>query len=175
MFFEPVGLNGAYIISLEKRCDARGFFARCFCEEEFRAIGLESRFVQNNISVNCRRGTVRGMHYQRAPKEEAKIVWCIKGAIYDVIIDLRPHSPDYRKWIGIELDDQSRNALYVPAGFAHCFQTLTDDAAVFYWMSEYYAPEYASGVRWNDPAFDISWPLRDIIASERDLAYPDYV
>jgi dTDP-4-dehydrorhamnose 3,5-epimerase len=174
MVFQPAGLDGAYIISLEKKCDERGFFARCFCEEEFRLAGLESHFVQNNISVNSRRGTLRGMHYQRAPKEEAKLVWCIKGAVYDVIVDLRPHSPQHRNWIGIQLDDESRHALYVPAGFAHGFQTLTDDAAVFYWMSEHYAPAYSAGVRWNDAAFNIAWPLKDIIASERDLAYPDY-
>ncbi len=172
MKFVETPLAGAYVLELERLEDERGFFARTWCAEELAGHGLEARIAQCNLSSNRRRGTLRGMHYQAAPHQEAKIVRCIRGAIYDVIVDLRHGSPTMRRWTSVELTADNRRALYVPKDFAHGFQTLTDDAEVFYEMSTPYAPGFGRGVRWNDPALAIEWPLGDPILSERDCGYP---
>lgn len=177
MIFKETRLKGAYVIELEQVPDERGFFARSFCQKEFEEHGLNSRIVQCNISYNKKKGTLRGMHYQVAPYEEAKVVSCISGAIYDVIIDLRPESETYRHWFAVELSGNNFKMLYIPEGFAHGFQTLKDNTIVFYQMSEFYHPECARGVRWNDSAFRITWPevnSRHII-SDKDQSYLDYV
>jgi dTDP-4-dehydrorhamnose 3,5-epimerase len=174
MKFIPTLLNGAYIIVPEFHEDERGAFARTFCQKEFREHGLRDCIVQCNISFNKKKGTLRGMHYQTAPHEEAKLVRCTAGAIYDVIVDLRQTSPTYRKWTSVELTAANRLALYVPEGFAHGFQTLCDDSEVFYQMSEFYHPECAGGFRWNDPKFDIQWPISTLITSISDRDYADY-
>jgi len=175
MIFKETRLKGAFIIELEQLKDERGFFARAWCQKEFEAHGLTPRLVQCNISFNKRRGTLRGMHYQAAPYEEAKLVRCTRGAVYDVIIDLRPDSPTYKQWIGVELTADNRRMLYVPEGFAHGYQTLTDNAEVFYQVSQFYSPESERGVRWNDPAFGIEWPEADVrIISAKDQSWPDY-
>lgn len=175
MLFRETALTGAYLIELDKHEDERGFFARSWCQREFLAHGLNPRLVQCNISFNRRRGTLRGMHYQVAPHEEAKLVRCTRGAIYDVIIDLRPASPTYMQWIAVELTADNYRMLYIPERFAHGFQTLEDNTEVFYQMSEFYAPECARGIRWNDPTFAISWPTAERIISQRDQQYPDFV
>ena len=167
-------LAGAYLIEPEPMRDARGFFARSYCEREFAAQGINGRPVQCNISYNTKRGTLRGMHFQRAPHGEAKLVRCTAGGIYDVIIDLRRDSPTFRQWAGFELTADNRSALYIPEGFAHGFQTLTDDSEVFYQMFDFFEPGSAGGVRWDDPAFGIAWPLTDPVMSDKDRAYPDY-
>jgi dTDP-4-dehydrorhamnose 3,5-epimerase len=169
--FESTPLAGAMLIEIEPVEDERGFFARSFCQQEFRRHGLDPAIVQCNVSWNRRRGTLRGLHYQAAPHEEVKIVRCTRGVIWDVIVDLRETSPTRFKWLGVELTGQSHRALYVPKGFAHGFQTLADDTEVFYQMSESYRAELARGVRWNDPKLVIDWPLPDPILSERDRGY----
>ena len=175
MIFRETKLAGAFIIDLEKREDERGFFARAWCEKEFAEHGLATRLVQCNLSYNARPGTLRGMHYQVAPHEETKLVRCFRGAIFDVIIDLRRDSKTYKQWVGVELSADNRRALYVPEGFAHGYQTLTPDAETFYQVSEFYAPEAERGVRWNDPAFGIKWPeTPERVISEKDTAFPDY-
>jgi len=174
MIFHPLDLEGAVLVDAEPREDGRGLFARTFCCEEFAALGLCNRFVQCNTSYNARRGTLRGLHFQAAPHEEIKLVRCTQGTILDVIVDLRPASPSFRRWAAVELSAGNRRALYVPAGFAHGFQTLTDAAEVFYQMSEGYVPGLARGVRWDDPAFAISWPVEPPILSERDAAFADF-
>ena len=171
MKFIETRLKGAFIIEPERLEDERGFFARTFCQKEFEAHGLNSRMVQCNISYNKHKGTLRGMHYQAAPMAEAKLVSCTRGAIYDVIIDLRPESPTYCQWLAEELNAENRMMMYVPEGFAHGFQTLEDDTEVFYQMSEFYSPEHARGVRWDDPAFGIKWALYNPIISIRDCSY----
>ena len=173
MIFITTALEGAFIIDLERRQDARGSFARTFCVEEFAAHGLNPRVVQCNVSANHRRGTLRGMHWQAAPRAEAKLVRVTRGAVADVIVDLRPRSATYLEHLMVELTHESGRALYVPEGFAHGFQTLADETDVFYQMTEMYAAECARGARWNDPAFRIAWPLPDPILSERDRGYPD--
>ena len=167
-------LPGAKLVELEPIEDERGFFARSFCGREFELAGLDPCVAQCNVSFNRRRGTLRGMHFQRAPHAEAKLVRCTRGRIYDVILDLRPGSPSYRRWFAIELGAESRRALYAPKGVAHGFQTLEDGCEVLYQRSDFYAPELAAGVRWNDPAFGIEWPIADPIVSARDAAYPDF-
>jgi dTDP-4-dehydrorhamnose 3,5-epimerase len=175
MRFEALDVSGAALIKLERHTDQRGFFARSACAREFRARGLPGAFVQSSISWNRRRGTVRGMHFQWPPSREAKLVRCVRGAIYDVMLDLRPSAPTYLRHRGVRLDQDNRDAVFIPAGVAHGFQTLTDDCDVLYQMTEAYAPELASGVRWNDPAFGISWPITGaIIIADRDAAYPDF-
>lgn len=174
MIFIETKLKGAFIIEPEPIEDERGFFARTFCQEEFKAHGLNFRVVQCNISFNKERGTLRGMHYQIAPYQEAKLVRCTRGAIYDVIIDLRPESPTFKQWIAVELTAENRRMLYVPEGFAHGFQTLEDNTEVFYMMSEFYHPECARGVRWNDPAFGIEWAIAVTIISAKDRKYPNF-
>ncbi len=175
MIFREAKLAGAFLIDLEKREDERGFFARAWCEKEFAEHGLATRLVQCNLSYNARAGTLRGMHYQVAPHEETKLVRCFRGAIFDVIIDLRRDSKTYKQWVGVELSEDNGRALYVPEGFAHGYQTLTPDAETFYQVSEFYAPEAERGVRWNDPAFDINWPeTPERVISQKDSAFPDY-
>ena len=174
MRFVETRLPGAYVIELERKADERGFFARSYCEREFGAHGLVTRFPQGNLSYNARAGTLRGMHYQAAPHREAKVVSCVAGAIYDVIVDLRADSTTRRQWLGVELDAKDRRALYVPPGFAHGFLTLRDATEVSYQMGEFYVAEAARGFRWNDPLFGISWPASPTTLSERDRTYPDF-
>ena len=173
MKFLATELAGACVIELEKQEDERGFFARTFCRDEFSAHGLRHVFVQCNASFNARRGTLRGMHFQDKPHEEAKLVRCTRGGIYDVVVDIRKTSPTYLRWIAVELTADNGRMLYVPEGLAHGFQTLEDASEVSYQMSEMYHPECARGLRWNDPALAIRWPLPDPIISERDARYPD--
>lgn len=165
-------LKGVFIIEPERLEDGRGFFARTFCEREFAVHGLNVRFVQCNISFNKKKGTLRGMHYQVAPHKEAKLVRCTMGAIYDVTIDLRPDSPTFKQWVAVELTAENRRMLYIPEGLAHGFQTLEDNTEVFYQMSEFYHPESARGVHWDDPAFGIQWLLPVTVIAEKDNAYP---
>jgi len=172
LIFKETRLKGAYIIEIDPLTDERGFFARSWCREEFKARGLNSRLVQCNISYNQRKGTLRGMHYQVAPYQEAKLVRCTRGAIYDVIIDLRPDSITFKQWVAVELSAENRKMIYIPEGFAHGFQTLEDGTEVFYQMSEYYHSECARGVRWDDPAFTIQWPEDERIISAKDRSYP---
>ena len=175
MIFRETKLKGAFIIEPERLEDERGLFARTFCKEEFKAHGLNSRVVQCNISFNKKKGTLRGMHYQVAPHEEAKLVRCTRGAIYDVIVDLRPDSPTFKQWVAVELTADNHRMLYIPEGFAHGFQTLEDNTEVFYQMSESYHPESARGIRWDDPMFGIKWPnVRHRIVSEIDQSYADF-
>ena len=171
MIFVETRLLGAYLIKPELLEDERGFFARSFCQDEFKVHGLNPCIAQCNISFNKMRGTLRGMHFQVAPYEEAKLVRCTQGAIYDVIIDLRPTSPTYKNWAAAELTAENRHALYIPEGFAHGFQTLMYNTEVFYQMSEFFHPECAKGVRWDDPAFEIVWPIVNPILSEKDLRF----
>jgi dTDP-4-dehydrorhamnose 3,5-epimerase len=173
MIFRETRLKGAFTIEPERLEDERGFFARTFCREEFRAHGLNPTVVQCNISVNKKKGTLRGMHYQTPPYPEAKLVLCTRGAVYDVIIDLRPESPTFKQWIAVELTAENHRMLYVPESFAHGFQTLEDNTEVRYQMSEFYHPECARGVRWDDPSFGIEWPqVKKRTMSEKDLNYP---
>ena len=174
MIFKETPLKSAYMVELQRLEDERGFFARAWCQQEFEAHGLNPRLVQCNISFNHKKGTLRGMHYQTAPFEEAKLVRCTNGTLYDVIIDLRPESPTYRQHFGVILTSEARNMLYIPEGFAHGFLTLADNTEIFYQMSEFYAPDYARGVRWNDPAFGINWPAPVTVISKRDASYPDF-
>ncbi len=174
MIFKETRLKGAYLIDLERREDERGFFGRSFCQNEFAKHGLKINIAQCNISYNKNKGTLRGMHFQLPPKAEAKLVRCTRGRIYDVIIDLRPGSATYCQWEAIELTANDYSALYIPEEFAHGFQTLEDDAEVFYQMYEFFAPEYASGIRWDDPVFSIAWPIRNPIISGKDRSYQFY-
>jgi len=174
MIFRETSLLGAFIAELNPMSDARGFFARSWCADEFKNHGLNPRLVQCNVSYNRKKGTLRGMHFQVAPFEEAKVVRCTSGAIFDVIVDLRPESPTYRQHIGEVLSSENRRMLYVPERFAHGFMTLEDETEVFYQMSEFYAPECARGFRWNDPAFKIELPLDVTVISERDRSAPDF-
>lgn len=174
MIFTETKLKGAFVIKLDKFEDERGFFALSWSEEEFAKRGLESKLVECNISFNKRRGTLRGLHYQQSPHGQAKLVRCTMGAIYDVIVDLRPASPTFKQWVSVELTAQNRLTLFVPNDFAHGFQTLEDDSEVFYQMSSPYAPEAGRGVRWNDPAFGIEWPSGKKILIDRDCEYPDF-
>ena len=172
--FIESSLIGAYIIEPTRLDDERGFFARSWCQREFEQLGLNHELVQCNISYNLKQGTLRGMHFQRSPHRETKLVRCTKGAIFDVIIDLRSDSPTYLRWTGVELSADNHRMLYVPEQFAHGFQTLTDSSEVFYQMSEFHSPGSASGLRWNDPLFDIAWPFDTPILSDRDRSYPDF-
>ena len=174
MIFTESDLPGAFFIEPERREDPRGFFARSFCTGEFTTHGLNPACMQCNISYNARRGTMRGMHYQKPPHLEAKLVRCTRGAIYDVIIDLRPGSKTFGQHIGFQLDQENRSMLYVPEGFGHGFQTLTDHAEVFYQMSTSFVPGSGAGLRYNDPTLAIAWPAPVTEISERDLAFPDF-
>lgn len=175
MTFAETRLKGAFLIDLERHKDGRGFFARSWCKREFQAHGLNTSVVQCNISGNRSKGTLRGLHYQRSPHEEAKLVRCTRGAIYDVIVDLRPDSPTFRSYFAEILTAENHRMVYVPEGFAHGFLTLTDDTEIFYQMFQYYVPEAAAGVRWNDPAFGIAWLEPVMVISEQDQSYPDFV
>lgn len=172
MIFTETKLRGAYIIEPEMIADERGFFARTWSEEEFSMERLNAKLVQCNASGNKRKGTLRGMHFQTSPHEEAKLVRCTAGALYDVIVDLRRDSPTWGQWFGAELTRQNLRMMYVPEGFAHGYQTLADDTEVFYQMSEYYHPESARGIRWDDPTIAIEWPLEISVISERDRMLP---
>lgn len=175
MKFLKTPLQGVYILELEIIEDDRGFFARSFCQEEFTSHNLNPLIKQCNISYNKHKGTIRGMHYQRAPYQEAKVVSCIAGSIYDVIIDLRRDSSTYCRWYGIELKENEYRSLYIPEGFAHGFQTLEPDTLLHYQISEFYNPDFADGIRWNDQAFNIQWPVEITSISEKDKNYPDYI
>ena len=170
MLFEELSINGIYLITLDLHEDERGFFARQFCEQTFREAGLCSHFPQCNLSYNARRGTLRGMHYQCAPHEEIKVVSCVKGAIFDVALDLRKDSSSYGKWVSVELSEQNHKLLYIPKGVAHGFQSLADDTMVYYQMSECYYPESARTVFYADERYGISWPIEEKIISEKDRA-----
>ncbi len=175
MIFSETKLKGAFVIEPERLEDERGFFARTWCQREFALYKLSSKLVQCNISFNKKKGTLRGMHYQVAPHEEAKLVRCTRGAIYDVIIDLRSDFPTFKQWVAVELTADNRQMLYIPEGFAHGFQTLEDNTEVFYQMSEFYYPECSKGVRWNDPVFSIQWLEAQRIVSLRDQQYTDFI
>jgi len=174
MRFEKSKIEGVFLIRLTPSHDERGFLARSWCERECEEHGLNPRLVQCNISFNRAKGTLRGVHYQVAPYAEAKLVRCTQGAIYDVAVDLRPDSPTFRQWEGTVLSLENRNMFYVPEGCGHGFLTLTDDTEVFYQMSEFYHPDSSRGIRWDDPAFGISWPEEIRVISVRDRNYPDF-
>lgn len=174
MNFKETTLKGAFLIEPERLEDERGFFSRSYCRREFEAHGLNPRVVQCNVSYNVKKGTLRGMHYQVPPYEEAKLVRCTQGSIYDVIIDLRSGSKSYLNHFGVRLDYTNHLMLYIPEGFGHGFLTLEDNTEVFYQMSEFYSPEYSRGCRWNDSTFNIQWPIEVEIISERDQNYPDF-
>jgi dTDP-4-dehydrorhamnose 3,5-epimerase len=172
MIFTETALAGAYVVEMERLEDDRGFFSRSFCAEEFAARGLPATLSQCSVSFNSRRATLRGLHFQADPHAETKLIRCTAGAIHDVIVDLRPDSPSRRRWLGFDLTADNRRALFVPKGFAHGFITLADRSEVLYMMSVAYAPGFARGVRWNDPALAIEWPLEPKHMSDRDAAYP---
>jgi dTDP-4-dehydrorhamnose 3,5-epimerase len=174
MTFHPTALPGVWEVRIEPRHDDRGFFARSWCQEEFRAQGLNDQLVQSSLSFNTRNATLRGIHYQAQPYAETKLVRCTSGKIYDVVVDLRPQSPAFKRWIGVTLSASERNALYIPEGCGHGFLTLQDETEVYYQMSEFYHPESARGVRWNDHAFQIEWPAEPEVISARDREYPDF-
>lgn len=174
MRFIPTSLVGAYLIDPEPISDERGFFARTYCRNEFAKMGLNPNLVQCNISYSKVRGTLRGMHYQKVPYAETKLVRCTQGAIYDVIVDLRNDSKTFTQWFGVELTAKNRKAFYVPEGFAHGFLTLIDDTEVLYQMSKFFHAECATGVRWNDPVLAIDWPGEIAVISDRDTHYPDF-
>jgi len=174
MIFTETNLKGAYLVDLERREDERGFFARTFCVEEFSAHALETSFPQHSISGSPRRGTLRGMHFQRDPHAEIKVVRCMKGEIWDVIIDLRSDSPTFCRWQGFNLSAGNRRQLYIPKGCAHGFQTLTDDVEVGYLISELHVAQASHGVRYDDPAFQIAWPLPVSVISDKDQSWPAF-
>lgn len=174
MKFTPLALAGAHLIDLEKRGDDRGFFARFFCEKEFAQHGLITRFVQINNSLTSKKGTLRGMHYQLPPSAEVKVVRCLRGALYDVILDLRPHSATFGQWFGETLSAENRRMMYVPEGFAHGFLTLEPDTEALYLVSATYAPDAERGIRYNDPRFGIQWPIAPAELSDKDKVWPDY-
>jgi len=173
MIFTPTKVQGVLLIDLEKRQDERGYFARAWCAEKFADQGLPS-FVQTNMSLCKQRGTIRGLHWQAAPYGEAKYMRCIRGAIFDVAFDVRPNSPTFGQWFGTELTSENRRAMFIPEGCAHAYQALTDDAEVIYSASRAYAPGAERGLRWNDPALNIAWPIAEVIVSDKDRAWPDF-
>jgi dTDP-4-dehydrorhamnose 3,5-epimerase len=174
MLWRETKIPGVFEIDLAPQQDERGFFARAWCQKEFEAQRLNTAVVQCNVSFNIRKGTLRGIHYQAPPYGESKVVRCTQGAIYDVVLDLRPYSPTYRDWIAVVLTATNRHMVYIPEGCGHGFLTLQDETEVFYQMSEFYNPESARGVRWNDPAFQIAWPEKVVVISERDRTYPNF-
>src|SRR5271157_582024 len=174
MRFTETSIPGAYLIDLEKRGDDRGFFARAFCEQEFASHQLVSRFVQVNNSLSAHKGTLRGMHYQLAPKAETKLIRCIRGSLYDLILDLRPGSPSFGRSFGAELSAENRRMMYVPKGLAHGFITLEENTEAFYFVDEFYAPDRERGLRWNDPAFQLSWPIAPVVLSDKDAGQRDF-
>jgi dTDP-4-dehydrorhamnose 3,5-epimerase len=174
VLFAETPLNGAFVLKLEKHRDDRGYFARTFCVEEFKAHGLNSHLVQCSTAFNIQRGTLRGFHWQASPKTEEKLVRVTRGAIHDVIVDLRTESPTYLQHAAIELSADNGRMLYIPKGFAHGLQTLADNTEVFYQMSESFAPDCSRGARWNDPAFGVEWPLPNPVLNERDRTWEDF-
>ena len=174
MIFTETKLKGAYILELERREDSRGFFARGFCQNEFRAHGLKPTIAQGNIASNIKAGTLRGMHFQYPPAAESKLVRCTRGAIYDIIVDLRPESPTYLQHIGVELNEDNQRALYVPERFAHGYQTLTDKTDTSYLVGEFYTPEAEGGLLYDDPSLNLSWPLPVSVVSDKDQKFPLY-
>jgi dTDP-4-dehydrorhamnose 3,5-epimerase len=174
VIFRETGLPGVRLVDMEPRQDSRGFFARVYCEREFAAQGLPSRMVQTNLAMTRRAGTLRGLHWQDGPHAEDKLVRCLQGAIWDVVVDLRPESPGFCKWFGVELDGQAGRMILVPKGFAHGYLSLTDDVLVTYQVSEFYTPSAERGARWNDPAFGIRWPAPVLDLSEKDATWPDF-
>lgn len=175
MRFHALSVEGAFVVELEPINDERGFFARMWSAEDFASRELDPELVQMSMSYNARAGTVRGMHYQVAPHEETKLVRCTRGSIHDVIVDLRAGSPSFMRYASVDLSSDNRRAIYIPKGCAHGFQTLEDDTEVLYQISSEYAPHAARGVRWNDPAFAVPWPIAPTCISERDQAFPDFV
>ncbi|MCE5317040.1 MAG: dTDP-4-dehydrorhamnose 3,5-epimerase [Parachlamydia sp.] len=174
MQFKENSLEGSYLIDLEKRGDERGFFARLFCSQEFAQHGLEERFIQANDSLSTRKGTLRGMHYQLEPMAETKLVRCLSGSLYDVILDIRPDSLTFGQSFGAILSAENRRMMYVPKGFAHGFLTLDDNVEVIYFVSQVYSKELERGIRWNDPRFNIPWPMKPEVVSDRDQNHPDF-
>jgi dTDP-4-dehydrorhamnose 3,5-epimerase len=174
MIFSEAKLPGVYVVDIERRDDARGFFARAWCQKEFEARGLNTHVAQANVGFGRKRGCVRGMHFQLPPSEEVKIVRCTMGAVCDVVVDTRRNSPTHKHWIAVELTAENRRMLYVPEGCAHGYQTLVDDTEIYYQTSKFYAPEAARGVRYDDSAFGIQWPLPVASISEADQSWPDY-
>jgi len=174
MIFQETKLAGVFEIQIEVKADERGFFARTWCREEFECHGLNAQLAQCSVSFNARKGTLRGMHYQDAPFPETKLVRCTRGALYDVVLDLREKSPTFKQWIGVTLDAEKRNMVYVPEGCAHGFITLEAETEIFYQISEFFKPELSRGVRWDDAAFKIEWPAPVEVISERDRTYPDF-
>ena len=174
MIFKETKLEGAFIIEPEMLIDERGAFARTFCRKDFESHGLNGSISQCSISLNTRKYTLRGMHYQKNPYAEAKLVRCSRGVIYDVIVDLREDSSTFKQWTSVEISAENRKMVYVPVDFAHGFQTLADDTEVIYQMSEFYSPSHADGFRWNDPSFKIKWPSDNFVISSKDQTYPDF-
>lgn len=170
--FTPLALPGIWLIQMERNNDPRGYFARTACQDEFEAHGIPTAFPQSNVSFNHSRGTLRGLHWQDVPHPEGKLVRCVRGSVFDVAVDLRPGSASYRRWVSATLSAANGDALYIPPGFAHGFQTLEDNAELFYQMTDPYRPGLARGLRWNDPAIAIRWPITDPILSDRDAALP---
>jgi dTDP-4-dehydrorhamnose 3,5-epimerase len=174
MKFTETPLKGVFVIDLEKRGDDRGFFARLFCEREFAQHGLNPKIVQMNNSLSSTRGTLRGIHYQLAPKGEDKTFRCVRGALFDVVIDLRPESPTFLQHFTMELTAENRTMIHVPKGCANSFMTLRDDTEAFYFVSEFFSPEHERGIRYNDPAFGIRWPMEPVVISDKDKNHPDF-
>jgi dTDP-4-dehydrorhamnose 3,5-epimerase len=172
MIFKKTKIEGLYIIESELGVDQRGYFSRVFCKKELAEIGLKFEIVQINRSLNKKKGTIRGMHFQRPPKAEDKIVQCVRGAIYDVAIDLRKDSKTYGQWVAEELTEDNGKMFFIPKGFAHGFQSLKNNSEILYFLSEFYSPEHESGVRWNDPFFNIKWPAKNPFILERDKNWP---
>jgi len=174
MKFKETSLDGAYVIEIDKLLDERGFFGRLWCEKEFKFHDLNTNIVQSNVSLSKKKGTLRGMHFQKSPYQETKLVRCTKGAVYDVIIDLRPNSPTYKKWFGVKLTENDHKMIYVPENFAHGFITLEDNSEVYYLVTQFYNKEAEAGLRWNDPTFNIKWPLEVKEISEKDNNHSDF-
>ena len=174
MLFHKLDIPGAALVRIDRKVDPRGFFARSFCADEFAANGLPPQAVQSSISYNERAGTVRGLHFQWPPSREGKLVRCLRGSLFDVLLDVRPSSPTYLQHRAVRLDEDNRDAVFIPHGIAHGFQTLSDRTEVLYQMTDFFAPQLGAGFRWNDPAFAIEWPLAEICISERDAACPDF-
>lgn len=172
MKFRETKIKGLYVIEPEIHFDKRGYFARIFCKQELSKIGINFNIAQVNRSLNKKQGIIRGMHFQKFPKDEDKIIQCLQGEIYDVAIDLRQDSATYGQWIGTRLSQENKKMFLIPKGFAHGFQTLTDSCEILYFMSEFYSPQYESGVRWNDPFFNIKWPIKNSVVSEKDQSWP---
>ena len=172
MKFIQTPLEGAYVVELEKREDERGFFARAFCVDEFAEHGLKTEIKQSNLSGSVQKGTTRGLHYQVAPMAEVKFIRCIKGSVFDVLVDMRPESPTYKQWFGLKLSEQNQTAIYIPEGFAHGHQTLEDNSQIMYLTTQVYSPEHERGIRWNDPAIGVEWPLEPTVVSDKDQSWP---